>query len=48
MSRLVAKDSHEKRPSNHKYTRAEVRIGLMVREVIRTGEIVEMGQFTKN
>ena len=41
MSRLVAKDSHEKGPSNYKYTRAEVRIGLMVREVIRTGQIVE-------
>ena len=43
MSRLVAKDSHEKDSSNHKYTRAEVRIGLMVREVIRTGRIVETG-----
>ena len=29
--------------SNHKYTKAEVRIGLMIREVIRTGQIVETG-----
>ena len=29
--------------SNHKYTKAEVRIGLMVREVIRTGQVVEIG-----
>ena len=35
MSRLVAKDTHEKRPLNLKYTRVEVSIGLMVREAIR-------------
>ena len=29
--------------SNHKYTKAEVRTGLMVREVIRTGQVVEIG-----
>ena len=43
MSRLTAKDSHEKRPFNYKYTKAGVRRGLMVREVIRTGQIVEIG-----
>ena len=33
----------KKCPSNLKYTRAEVRIDLMVREVIRTGQIAEIG-----
>ena len=35
MSRLVAKDTHEKRPFNPKYTRLEVSISPMVREAIR-------------
>ena len=43
MSRLAAKDSHEKGLSNHKCTKAGVRTGLMVREVIRTGQAVEIG-----
>ena len=43
MSRLAAKDSHKKGLSNHKYTKAGVRTGLMVREVIRTGQVVEIG-----
>ena len=29
--------------SNHKYTKAEVRTGLMAREVIKTGQVVEIG-----
>ena len=29
--------------SNDKYTKAEVRTGLTVREVIRTGQVVEIG-----
>ena len=29
--------------SNHKYVGVEVSIGLMVREVIRTGQVVEIG-----
>ena len=44
MSRLAAKDSHEKRPFNPKYIRVEVRIGLITREVSRTeviGQTVE-------
>ena len=40
MSRLAAKDSHEKRPFNPKYITVEVRTGLIIREVIRTGQIV--------
>ena len=32
-----------KDPSNPKYTRVEVRIGLIIREVIRTGQIVGTG-----
>ena len=32
-----------KDPSNPKYIRVEVRIGLIIREVIRTGQIVETG-----
>ena len=43
MSRLVAKDSHKKGLSNHKYTKAEVRTGLMVREVIRIGQVIGTG-----
>ena len=31
-----------KDPSNPKYIRVEVSIGLMVREVIRTGQVVEI------
>ena len=42
-SRLAAQDSHKKALSNHKYTKAGVRTGLMVREVIRTGQVVEIG-----
>ena len=33
MSRLAAKDSHEKGPFNPKYIRVEVRIGLIIREL---------------
>ena len=44
MSRLAAKDTHEKRPFNPRYIRVEVSIGLMVREVIRTGQVVEIGE----
>ena len=43
MSRLEAKDSNEKGLSNHKCTKAGVSIGLMVREAIRTGQVVERG-----
>ena len=42
MSRSAAKDTHEKDPLNPKYTRVEVSIGLMVREAIRTGQVVEI------
>ena len=44
MNRLAAKDSYEKRPSNPKYIRAEVRIGPIIKEVIRievAGQTVE-------
>ena len=38
-----------KGPLNPKYTRLEVRIDLIIREVIRTGQIVGIGgQFTNN
>ena len=48
MSRLAAKDSHEKRPFIPQiYIRVEVRIGLIVREVIRTGQIVGTGDSTQ-
>ena len=30
-------------PLNHKYIRVEVRIGLIIREVIRTGQTVGTG-----
>ena len=43
MSRLAAKGSHEKEPSNPKYIRVEVRISLIIREVIRTSQIVGTG-----
>ena len=32
--------------SNHKYTKAEVRIDPMAREVTKTGQIVEIGDIT--
>ena len=32
-----------KGPSNYKFIRVEVRIGLIIREVIRTGQIVGTG-----
>ena len=44
MSRLAAKDSNEKDPSNPQYIKAEVRIGPMIKEVITievVGQIVE-------
>ena len=44
MSRLAAKDSHEKRPFKPQiYKSRGVRIGLIIREVIRTGQIVGTG-----
>ena len=43
MSRLAAKDSHERRPFKPKYTQVEVRIDLIIREVIITGQIVGTG-----
>ena len=43
MSRLAAKDSHEKSPLNPKYIRVKVSIGLIIREVIRTGQTVGTG-----
>ena len=43
MSRLAVKDIHEKKPFKPKYIRVEVRIGLIIREVIRTGQIVGTG-----
>ena len=43
MSRLAAKDSYKKRPFNPKYIRVGVRIGLIIRKVIRTGQIVGTG-----
>ena len=43
MSRLAAKDSHEKRPFKPQIYKSRVRTGLMVREVIRTGQVVEIG-----
>ena len=46
-SRIAAKDSHEKRPFKPKYTRVEVRIGLIIRKVIRTGQIVGTGDIYK-
>ena len=33
MSRLAAKDSHEKRPLNPKYIRVEVRVDLIIRKL---------------
>ena len=43
MSRLAAKDGHQKGPLNPKYIRVEVRIGLIIREAIRTGQILGTG-----
>ena len=43
MSRLAARDSHKKGPLSPKYIRVEVRIGLIIREVIKTGQIVGAG-----
>ena len=43
MSRLAAKYSHEKRPFKPQIYKAGARTGLMVREVIRTGQVVEIG-----
>ena len=39
MSRLAAKDSNEKRPFNAKYIKVEVRIGPIIKEVIRIGVV---------
>ena len=33
--------------SNHKYTKAEVRIDLMASEIIRMGQIVEIGDISQ-
>ena len=41
MSKLVATDNHERRPSSHKYIRVGDRIGLMVKEDIRPGQMIE-------
>ena len=44
MSRLAAKDNHERRPFKPKYIKAEVRIDPITKEVIRievTGQIAE-------
>ena len=43
MSKLAAKDSHERNPLNHKYTKVEDRADLMVKEVTKPGQIVEIG-----
>ena len=42
MSKLAAKDSHEKKHLNHKYTKVEDRAELMVKKVTRPGQIVEI------
>ena len=47
MSRLAAKDSLQKGPLNPKYIRVEVRTGLIIRGVIRTGQIVGTGDNLK-
>ena len=43
MSKVAAKDSHERRPFKHKYTKVEDRADLMVKEVTKPGQIVEIG-----
>ena len=47
MSKLAAKDSHKESLSNHKYTKGEVRIDPMAREVTRIGQIVEVGDISQ-
>ena len=46
MSRLAAKDRHEKGPLNHKYIRVEVRIGLTTMKVFRNSR--NRGQYTSS
>ena len=43
MSRLAARDSHEIRPFKPQTYKTEVRTGPMAREVIKTGQVVEIG-----
>ena len=40
MSRLATKESYEKRPLNPKYTRLEVRIGLLTGKTSRIGQVI--------
>ena len=40
MSKLAAKDSHERDPLNPRYTRAEDKVGLMIREHIRLDQMI--------
>ena len=47
MSRLAAKDSYEKRPFKPQIYKVEDRIDLIIREVIRTGQIVGTGTVYK-
>ena len=47
MSKLAAKDIHEIRPLNHKYTKVEDRADLMVKEVTKPGQIVEIGDISQ-
>ena len=43
MIKLAAKDSHERKPFCHKYTKVEDRADLMVKEVTTLGQIIEIG-----
>ena len=43
MSKIAAKDSMKESPLSHKYTKLEDRADLMVKEVTKPGQIVEMG-----
>ena len=43
MSKLAAKENHERNPLNHKYTKVEDRADFMVKEVTKLGQIVEIG-----
>ena len=40
MSKLAAKDSHERRPFKPRYIRAEDKVGLMIREHIRPDQMI--------
>ena len=43
MNKLATRDNHKRSPLNHKYTKVEDRADLMVKEITKIGQIIEVG-----